>query len=179
MNEAPAILENLKWAHAPSAGLPWWVWGLAVLLLLAGGAGLFFWLRRRREKAAFAPPARPAHETALEALEKLRALLSEENYLDFIIEVSRILRVYIQARFELRAPHRSTEEFLSEASQSQLLSSEYQELLGDFLRRCDLVKFARRSAALHQMEALFRVATQFVHDTTPQPESKQVAAAPL
>ena len=171
MTEAPGILENLRWAQAPSAGWPLWVWLLLVLLLLAAGAGVFFWLKRRRELAAAPVPARPAHEIALEALERLRALLSDENYLDFIIEVSRILRVYIQDRFELRAPHRSTEEFLAEASQSQLLTSEHQELLGDFLRQCDLVKFARRSAALEQMERLFRIATQFVHDTMIRPEA--------
>ncbi len=174
MTEAPGILENLKWAQAPSAGWPVWVWFLLVLLLSACGAALFIWLKRRRELAGIPPPARPAHEIALEALERLRAQLSAENYLGFIIEVSRILRVYIQDRFELRAPHRSTEEFLSEASQSQLLSPEHQELLGDFLRQCDLVKFARRSAALGQMERLFLIATQFVHDTAIRPEATAI-----
>ena len=174
MTEAPGILENLRWAQAPSAGWPLWVWLLLVLLLLAAGAGVFFWLKRRRELAAAPVPARPAHEIALEALERLRAQLSAENYLGFIIEVSRILRVYIQDRFELRAPHRSTEEFLAEASQSQLLTSEHQELLGDFLRQCDLVKFARRSAALGQMERLFLIATQFVQDTRIHPEAAAI-----
>lgn len=171
MKEAPGILENLKWAHPPSAGLPVWAWACLLLLLVAIGAGLLFWLKRRRELAAAPVPARPAHEIALEALERLRASLSEENYLEFIIGVSRILRAYIQDRFELRAPHRSTEEFLVEASESHLLSAEHQELLGDFLRQCDLVKFARRSAVLEQMEKLFRIATQFVHDTTIRPEA--------
>lgn len=169
MTAEPTILENLKWAHAPAEGLPIWAWGLILLLLAATGTGVFFWVRRRCEVAAEAAlAARPAHETALEALQKLRALLSEDNAMDFIIEVSRILRVYIQDRFELRAPHRSTEEFLGEASTSDLLTFEQQELLGDFLRQCDLVKFARRSAALRQMETLFRTAEQFVQDTIPQ-----------
>jgi len=169
MKEKSGILENLQWAHPPSAALPFWVWACLLLLLL--GAGLFFWLKRRRELTAETVPARPAHVIALEALERLRSSLSEENDLVFIIEVSRILRVYIQGRFELRAPHRSTEEFLAEASQSQLLSSEHQELLSGFLRQCDLVKFARRSAVLEQMGKLFGTAKQFVHDTMIQPEA--------
>lgn len=171
MNEEPTILENLKWAHAPADGLPIWAWMIVLLVVAAAGGGAFLWFRRKREQALEAAlAARPAHETALEALQKLKALLSEDNYMDFIIEVSRILRVYIQDRYELRAPHRSTEEFLGEASTSELLTFEQQELLGDFLRQCDLVKFARRSAALRQMETLFRTAEQFVQDTIPAPQ---------
>lgn len=177
MNPPPTIHENLRWAHAPSEGLPIWVWALFLVLAAALGAGAFFWLRRkRREAEVAAQAARPAHEKALEALAALRGQLSEDNAMAFIIEVSRILRVYIQDRFELRAPHRSTEEFLAEASVSERLSSEDQELLGDFLRQCDLVKFARRSAALRQMETLFRTAEQFVHDTTARPEPAVPAA---
>jgi hypothetical protein len=178
MNSEPAILENLRWAHAPSDGLPIWAWVVLLMLAAGLGAGVFFWLRRkRREAEEAAQAARPAHEKALEALAALRGQLSENNYMAFIIEVSRILRVYIQDRFELRAPHRSTEEFLAEASVSERLSPEDQELLGDFLRQCDLVKFAKRSAALRQMETLFRTAEQFVHDTTARPEPAVSAAA--
>lgn len=180
MSEEPSILENLKWAHAPGEGLPLWGWALVLLALAVIAAGVFFWIRRKREKAMEAAlAARPAHERALEALEKLKALLSENNCMDFIIEVSLILRVYIQDRFALRAPHRSTEEFLVEASSSESLFFEQQELLGDFLRQCDLVKFARRNAALHQMETLYRTAEQFVRDTIPRPAALPEAAATL
>lgn len=178
MKEAPVILENLKWAHAPGEGLPIWVWVLILLAAAGVGAGVYFWLRRKQQAAKEAAlAARPAHEKALEALEALRGQLSEDNYMAFIMEVSRILRVYIQDRFELRAPHRSTEEFLAEASVSDQLSAEYQELLGDFLRQCDLVKFARRSAALRQMETLFRTAEQFVKDTIPRAPVPATAAS--
>ena len=178
MNPEPTILENLKWAHAPSEGLPIWAWALMLLLAAAAGAGAFFWVRRKRQEAQEAAlAARPAHEKALEALQVLRGQLTEDNYMAFIIEVSRILRVYIQDRFELRAPHRSTEEFLAEASVSEQLTPEHQELLGDFLRQCDLVKFARRTAALRQMETLFRTAEQFVHDTTSRLEPAVPATA--
>jgi len=177
MKEEPVILENLKWAHAPGEGLPFWVWVLIALAAAGVGAGVYFWLRRKQQAAKEAAlAARPAHEKAIEALEALRGQLSEDNYMAFIMEVSRILRVYIQDRFELRAPHRSTEEFLTEASMNDQLCAEYQELLGDFLRQCDLVKFARRSAALRQMETLFRTAEHFVKDTIPQAPVPAAAA---
>ncbi len=55
---------------APAARIPtWWVWPGAGLILIAG-AWLFF--RRRRPAAAPSLPARPAEDTALQALEALR-----------------------------------------------------------------------------------------------------------
>ncbi len=177
MNEKPVIVDNLKWAYAPGEGVPLWVWLAVAIVLAAAGVGAFLWLRGRKLAAAAASPELTAHERALEALRRLHAWLSEEREMDFIIEISRILRVYIQDRFELRAPHRSTEEFLEEARDSEALSPEHRELLGDFLRQCDLVKFARRSAALQKMEALFATAERFVRDTTPQSQEKSTSAA--
>ncbi|PTX96718.1 hypothetical protein DB345_05915 [Spartobacteria bacterium LR76] len=177
MSENPVIVDNLKWAYAPGEGLPVWIWVVTAVLLAAAGVATFLWFRQRKLAAVAAQPEPPAHEKALEALRRLQARLSEEREMDFIIEVSRILRVYIQDRFELRAPHRSTEEFLEEARISDALSPEYRELLGEFLRQCDLVKFARRSAALKKMEILFATAERFVHDTTPRPMAESTPAA--
>src|SRR5262249_6473788 len=145
-------------------------WGVAAFFLLGALAGSLWWFLRRRRAILTGKPAPPPHIAALEELTRLRASLNADNYLDFIVEVSRILRTYIHARFGLRAPHRSTEEFRAEAAESPELDPDQQSLLGDFLRQCDLVKFARRQAALERMAGLLETATRFVQDTIPHSE---------
>jgi len=169
MNESTArIVEDLRWMSPPQATSPvlWWVLGGAVLLLILAGLALLL-LRRRKVGLPFFGSPEP-HEVALKALLEAAALLNEERQLEFIKTVSQIVRVYIQGRFGLRAPHRSTEEFLREAEQSALLARPDQELLRPFLARCDLVKFARRRVALAEMQSLYDAARQFVEGTIPR-----------
>jgi uncharacterized iron-regulated membrane protein len=169
------LIENLSWANAPAAGgwSPLMFVLLAFSLLAITGIGYILW---KRKKSGVEPPPPPAHETALAALRQLQALLTADNYLEFIMEVSRILRVYIQDRYGLRAPHRSTEEFLMEASESPELSPADQQLLGEFLRQCDMVKFARRHVALARMQELFETAQRFVEDTTARPRDERAVS---
>jgi hypothetical protein len=105
---------------------------------------------------------------ALGQLARLRAGMNPDRYLEFIVEVSLVLRTYIQAITDLRALHRSTEEFLAEAAGDPALSQDQQLRLGEFLKQCDLVKFARRHAAPARMLALLEAAEGFVHETVPK-----------
>lgn len=172
MNEkAGQLIEDLQWLTTPLPGqenaLPWtWILAaIAGLLILVS----FFFLRWRKKKKGFAFIAPPApHVQALAALGALDSLLKEGSEREFIEAVSRIARVYIQARFGLRAPHRSTEEFLWEAGQSRLLSQEHQDLLARFLLQCDLVKFARRGLVVDEMNLLLEAARRFVNSTVPE-----------
>ena len=61
----------------------------------------------------------------------------------FCILVSDTIRSYLEERFDFRAPERTTEEFLHELQDTDLLSPEQKESLGRFLESCDLVKFAK------------------------------------
>ncbi len=166
-DQPPDIVDDLHWLlPAREFALnPWMLAGGILLLLLA--SGLLFWLLRRRQKTGsiFTPPT--AHEKALKALRALSSMISEENDLEFIMRVSQIVREYIQERFGLRAPHRSTEEFLNEARTSNLLSADHQGLLQAFLAQCDLVKFAQQRAVVAQMQELHQTAERFVEGTIP------------
>ncbi len=98
--------------------------------------------------------------------------LSEENQLEFIVAVSQVVREYIQARFGVRAPHRSSKEFLEEAHASEPLLRDHRESLGGFLSQCDLVKFAQRRVVLVQMGELLECARRFVESTIPAEPAK-------
>lgn len=172
---ASRIVEDFRWLDPPSdAGLPLWLWVTAGGVLAALLAVTFFYLRRRKTGRPFLAPPAP-HEIALRALRELSGLMKEDRDLEFTRQASGILRVYIQDRFGLRAPHRSTEEFLLEARQSALLSEDHQRLLAKFLAQCDLVKFARRRVGMAEMQTLLLSARAFVEGTVPWGEPKPEA----
>ena len=98
----------------PKAAQRWWLWGLVVLGLAAVPAAWFF-LRSRRAKE-LVRIFRPAHELAYARLRALVAenLVEQGQIKEFYERISGILRHYIEDRFDLHAPERTTEEFLAE-----------------------------------------------------------------
>ena len=75
--------------------------------------------------------------------------------------------VSIMPGMDLRAPERTTEEFLGELRGTGRLSDLQQSLLGDFLTRCDLVKFARHEPSEPELRALHDAAVRLVEETEP------------
>ena len=142
----------------------WWWLGL---LLLAAAAVVVFALWKRRKPAAATESATSwsPHETAMRALRQLR----EENppVEDFYTRLSDIVRRYLEGQMGLRAPERTTEEFLYEVSRDHALSTAHRELLGVFLQESDLVKFARFRPGEQDKERVFAAAEKFVSETRP------------
>ena len=81
------------------------------------------------------------------------------------VELSDIVRRYVEERFSLRAPELTTEEFLLEAGRSSELSSNHRSLLSDFLERCDRVKFARYSPGADESREALEVAARFLAES--------------
>jgi hypothetical protein len=164
MKETPPDITDDFTLVAPPEPLAWlWpaVIALAVLLVI----GLIVWRLYRKRRLPFQEPAVPPEVAAREGLDASRRLLEEGRYKEFVVEVSRVLRVYIEDRFALRAPHLSTEEFLFEAERSDRLSVDWQNALGDFLFQCDKVKFALANTEQPRMEALYATAERFITQT--------------
>ena len=170
MNTATNIIDDLRLLE-PWKAPPPWVWALVALVIVAGIALL---IRRRnaaRRAAQGAGLAKHAHEDALAELEKARSLMSPENSRPYGIEVSGIVRRYIERRFGIVAPRRSTEEFLVEAAASAKLEPPHRQLLAEFLGCCDFLKFARVHAELKELEAQHHAAVKFVTETRLAPAS--------
>ncbi len=165
MKETPPDIVDDFTLVSPPEPLAWfWPAVIAVALLLI--IGLVVWRLHRRRKLPFQVPVVPPEVSAREGLAASRRLLDEGRYKEFVVEVSRVLRVYIEDRFILRAPHLSTEEFLFEAERSDRLTPEWQTALGDFLFQCDRVKFALANTEQPRMEALYATAEQFITQTS-------------
>jgi hypothetical protein len=146
--------------HIPSPWL-WPAWLAGGLALMALGYGAWRWNRRRALAAAKLP-----YEIALDRLEEARALMQPENAREFSITVSEIVRNYIEARFQVWAARRTTEEFLHDLiGPSDALLASHQALLADFLHHCDLAKFARWILSIEEMENMLQSARTFVIET--------------
>ena len=164
---AKLVIEDIEGVvEMPRAALAWWIWLLAGLgLAVAAGAGWFF-LRRRRTKE-LGRIFQPAHELAYA---RLRALVAEQlveqgRTKEFYERVSGILRYYIEDRFDLHAPERTTEEFLAELPYTPVLSAPDTEVLKEFLTHCDLVKFAKHEPTTEQVQRTFDLVKDFVERT--------------
>lgn len=139
-------------------------WSLAAVLPLAV---LAVWLWRRRRRALAPAPPRPAHEVAYDELRALvaRDLPGQGLCKEFYQELSAILRRYIEGRFQLHAPERTTEEFLDELGRDATLSQPHKELLKGFLVHCDLVKFAEVIPGSAQIQETFDHCKAFIEQT--------------
>ncbi len=175
MNTATNIIDDLRLLE-PWKMPPPWVSVLVALVVVAGIALLIHKRNAARRAGQGGEIAARAHEDALAELEKARALMSPENSRPYGIEVSGIVRRYIERRFDIVAPRRSTEEFLIEAAASAKLELPHRHLLAEFLGCCDFLKFARARAELIELEAQHQAAVRFVTETRVVPAQPEVRA---
>jgi hypothetical protein len=160
---------------APPASFPFgWKNILIIVGCVAAAAAvtLLFWKRRRiREKII---PRLPAHVIAYRKLEALlaRKLVEQKRYREFTAEIADILRQYIEDRFGLKAPERTTEEFLVEAGSGLAVGQAQKNILKAFLLHCDLVKFAALEPSVEDVERTFNTCRDFIEATKVNEEVK-------
>jgi hypothetical protein len=113
-------------------------------------------------------PTPSAEERALAALAALRGeRLHETGRIhEFYVRLTDIVRVSIEARWGIRAPERTTQEFLREAARSPTISEAERSTLGAFLRDADLVKFAGAAPDASTCVRSLELAEHFVRSGT-------------
>jgi len=161
----PAEIEDIR---PPFFYLHSWFWlwvALGIVSALALLVLLWFWFKPEKWLSP-----KSAYDLTLEKLEKARALLNVENPMPYAVFISETIRSYLSQRFRTPSTHRTTEEFLRlmETDQGTPLSA-YRDLLRDFLRACDLVKFGRYQPDLSELEQVQQRAFTFVTATKPSP----------
>ena len=77
-------------------------------------------------------------------------------------EVSQIVRDYIDAVYQIPAPERTTEEFLSIAGQSEHFDGEAKADLEKILKLADIAKFARHAFSETEKDQILQSAEKFV-----------------
>lgn len=174
---APAEMDlrDIKPPVEISSGWEWLWWVLAGLATAAAFWALWKWWQRRKVQAPVAPLL-PAHVRARQRLQEALALLAQPK--PFVIAVSDTARVYLEERFEFHAPERTTEEFLHELRRTDLLTRDQKESLGEFLQRCDLVKFAKYEPTEPELRELHGSALRLVEETEPVPAQNPESSVP-
>ncbi|HEY1770562.1 MAG TPA: DUF4381 family protein [Chthoniobacterales bacterium] len=137
---------------------PWMVFCVVAGLLLL--SGLVTWLVKwwRRRPAKILTP----RERAIEQLARIENQIETLAPYEFSIRVSDILRSYVTEQYQLRATRQTSVEFLNALAAASPFSEDEKSLLGDFLNRCDLIKFARYEATTQDSRLLLEEATRFV-----------------
>ena len=144
-----------------------WVVAALVLILITYFLTRYFLKRRRESKEIEASrPAVPAHVLARRRLDASLDHLHDPRA--FCILVSEAIRYYLEDRFDLRAPERTTEEFLEELQTSHSLNFEHKQTLEAFLQQCDMAKFAKADMLGQELKSLYDIGVQFVRETEPQ-----------
>jgi hypothetical protein len=147
-------------APPPPAKWPWLVAALLLVAILSPFAIRAFsnWRSRARRRSAY--------EIARSRLDRLLAASTERTDVGkFFVELSSIVRRYLEDRFELRAPELTTEEFLESVQRAPILSTAHQTLLRQFLRQADLVKFAGVKPMEEDIQNSIESARRFLEET--------------
>jgi hypothetical protein len=159
-------------------GTPW------ILIIVLAGGGLvvatgsfFLWqLWRARRRIAVKRSAYDEAVGKLRALEQRGAPTGEQADAWFV-ELSAIVRSYLEHRYEIRAPELTTEEFLQVASRAPELTAAHRTQLSQFLERCDRVKFAGYRPESNESIDTLAAARAFVEDTRLREATPERAAA--
>ncbi len=163
-----AATNDIRAVKPPVAVPNDWAWVFWTLGILLGLAAAYFAWRRWQKKRVYklmVPPT-PPHIRARQRLHAALAHIQDPRV--FCGEVSDALRIYLEERFRFHAPERTTEEFMIELQNTNILTAQQKQTLADFLQSCDLVKFARHEpteAALRELhDSALRLVDETQHD---------------
>ncbi|MBL7961642.1 hypothetical protein JNL27_15520, partial [bacterium] len=107
---------------------------------------------------------RSPEEIALEALDKLKekGLAEKGEFKQFHVEISDIIRGYIENKFRIPALESTTSELIAEFRKKRAMEENFITLLRRFLEVCDLVKFAKYKPSNEECMEVFNEAHNLV-----------------
>ncbi len=146
----------------------WWL----ILIVLLAGAITYYVIYRKRHGESPIPmikikPKRPAHEIALEQLEKIRneKIWSRGQVKEFHVQVTDTVRNYIANRYGIDAEQMTTSEILAMLKSTTSVDSENISRMRQMLELADSVKFAKYQPMQGDNDLSLRNAFDFVEST--------------
>ncbi len=143
-----------------------WMWALIALVLIGTGLLLYLFFRKKEEVVEEVVLLSPDQE-ALQAL----AILTKKEYpkegafKTYFFELSAILRLYLERRFNLPITDKTTEEFLNDSAIKVFLNQSQQKTLQLFLMQSDLIKFAKQDSSIKECDEAEHFLKQLIQET--------------
>ena len=166
------IAENLKpvWIRPSIHTLA----GYFVLLILAAFAAWVLLRLGKRVQRQVRLMRMSPRERALEELRELlnKGLLEKHKIKDFYVELTMVVRRYIERQHKVRAPEQTTEEFLQQISQDGRFKPEVIKKLRDFLQAADMVKFAAYQPDEQMNQKSIRTAEEYIRTDAEEAEEQ-------
>lgn len=149
----PLELEKSRVSYAV------WIAVVAALIALIPALIAFAAARRAKKNAPMVSP----REQALKELDHLVfSKLAAQDVKLYYVELTAIVRRYIEGTTGVRAPEQTTEEFLREVVQGKSFSEAIVGRLQAFLESADLVKFAGRTPSADEVTNSQTTAREFI-----------------
>jgi len=153
--------------------LPW------ILFVLALGAlifAAFYFYRKKQKKPLFKKeePKIPADEKALDDLARLRLkkLWQAGKIKDYYSELTDIVRIYIEERFDVAAVEMTTQDIM-DGLRNHAINDEVRQKLTESLELADLVKFAKANPTALENDTCLNYGIDFVNETKKVETKKQ------
>lgn len=162
----PEVTLKPEWIPPTAKTVALWVvYAILGCVLVAGLIYGLLQISRRVKEYRMSPI-----ERAMVELQRLlsRNLPAKGLYKDFYIELTMVVRRYIERTHGIHAPEQTTQEFLEAASRHPRFKHEVLVQLRTFLESADLVKFAGQEATLTMAEDATEKAKRYVEEDSHQ-----------
>ncbi|WP_426582839.1 hypothetical protein [Mucilaginibacter sp. R-33] len=141
-----------------------------LLGLIIIGAVVYYLLKRPKKEVIVeeVKPDIPLHIQALQKLEEIKnkQLWQHDQVKQYYIELSDVVREYLEKRYNIQALEQTSEEIFASLRRMDI-ASEDRNLLRQLLILADMVKFAKEKPAANENEKSMENAVTFIKDTQP------------
>lgn len=164
-----AIMNDIRPLKAPveiTGGFPLVAFLILVLAFTAAIAVFIYFKRRKQAVTATENPLKSPEEIAMEELQALREknLAGKGMIKEYYIEISDIIRKYIEGKFRVSALDRTTWEIYQEMRDKKI-QRQSTARIKDFLEGCDMVKFAKYIPDQKEIEDAYNKAKEIIEIT--------------
>jgi hypothetical protein len=173
-NDIKSTLSPI-WVYPPLRTVSGYV-GILLIILVIGFMG---WKLIRRAHRRIRLMRMSPRERAMEELNELLAqkLVEKKQFKDFYVELTMVVRRYIERQHHIRAPEQTTEEFLAAVSKDPRFDSEIVLRLRKFLEAADLVKFAAYQPDSSNVSSSIETATDYITSDADRIEASEGIAS--
>lgn len=161
-------IKNIVYVRASWMDYIWYIVGGAVLLVAAIILTIYFVRKKKVPKPVPEGPVETLQEKALRELSALEAkqLWQKRQVKEYYVELTDIVRAYIEQRFKTQAMELTTDELLSKVQTTKEMMPHY-DSLSMILQTADLAKFAKAQPLPEEHVEAMEKAKQFIATSKP------------